>query len=197
MTTRQDRSTSGNVFKAMFNHLWDLALKANREGGVEGLSYRDMVRIADAMRHEGPAALGLERLPRQIEAGLLFGMAAVNPNKASTIANIKSALALTTGAAGLTLVVLCLGTILNPSVWAIVAAFVVGGWTFGPLSILGVVAGLAMVGAAAYAGFRKMTPTQRAAHAHVCVTGGVDKWIEQGDSTVANVPSMSSEAPTS
>jgi len=97
------------------------------------ISYRDMTRIADAMRMEGPKVLGLALLPSQVDAGLQFAISAVDPNKVRSKKNMKKGMSALSGGSGLALATVCLGNLLNPGAWAVVAAFFTGGIAGGPL----------------------------------------------------------------
>jgi len=171
-----DRGVKANKLKAAFNLMWDESLKRNNNS----LPYRDMSRIADAIRIEGPGILGTDKIPSQINASLQFAISAVDPNKARSIENLKKGLAGLSGAAGLSLVAVCLGQLLNPGLWAIVLTFFAGGIAGGPFALVGIGAGLLMVAGGVYAAFQKMTPQERAIKAHEFVMKGIDDWIEKG-----------------
>ncbi len=161
----------------MFNQLWDESVKRNEKS----LPYRDMTRIADALKHEGPVILQLETLPAQIEAGLEFAISSVNPNKASAQTNLKHGLSLLTGSGGLALAAIFLGQLVNPGFWAvIVTSSFIGGVAGGPLAIIGVTCGLVAVTGSIYAVFQKMSPQERAVKAHEFVMKGIDNWIKKG-----------------
>jgi uncharacterized tellurite resistance protein B-like protein len=175
-----ERGVNGNKLKAAFNLLWDETMKKNDQI----LSYRDMTRIADAIRLEGPGILNLEKLPKNIDASLNFAISVVDPNKNRSKENLKKGLAGLTGASGLTLVVICLGNLLNPGLLAIVVTTVTGGIAGGPLAVIGVGVGLLMVATAIFNAFQKMTPKERAVKAHEFVTKGIDCWIEKGEKEI-------------
>ena len=172
----KERSHYGNQLKTVFNQLWDESLKRNENT----LPYRDMARIADALKHEGPSILQLENLPVQIEAGLGFAISSVDPNKASAQTNLKHALSLLAGSGGLALAAIFLGQLVNPGAWAIIVTFVAGGVAGGPIAIIGVAGGLMVVTGCVYAAFQKMSPQERAVKAHEFVMKGIDNWIEKG-----------------
>jgi len=176
---QRERTKHGNRLKAHYNVLWDEAV---RHDGA--LSYRDAVRIKEAIECDGPQVLGLSGIPSQIRFGLNLSVAAVNPNKARAQEDIKNALSAVTGAGGLALAAYSIGTLLSPGIWALVVTFVGGGVAGGPLAIIGVAGGILIVGAAAYAAFSNMTPKQRATKAHEYVTYGIDAWIKEGDASV-------------
>jgi uncharacterized tellurite resistance protein B-like protein len=162
--------------KAAFNLMWDESLKRNDKS----LPYRDMTRIADAVRLEGPGIMGIDILPNSINSSLQFAISAVDPNKARSKENLKKGLAGLSGATGLSLAAVCLGQLLNPGLWAIVVTFFAGGVAGGPLAVFGIGAGLLMVAGGVYAAFQKMTPQERAKKAHEFVMKGIDCWIEKG-----------------
>jgi len=164
------------MLKAVFNQLWDESVQRNKKT----LPYRDMTRIADALKHEGPIILKLETLPVQIEAGLEFAISSVNPNKASTQTNLKHGISLLTGGGGLALAAIFLGQLVNPGAWAVVVTLFIGGVAGGPLAIIGVTCGVVAVTGSIYAAFRKMSPQERAIKAHEFVMKGIDNWIEKG-----------------
>jgi len=173
-----DRGDRANRLKAAFNLMWDKALKNHNNS----LSYRDMTRIADAIRSEGPEILEIDKLPIPINASLQFAISAVDPNKARSKENLKKGLSGLTGATGLSLAAICLGQLLNPGVWAIVVAYFAGSIASGgTLVIFGIGAGLLMITGAVYTAFQKMTPQERATKAHEFVMKGIDHWVEKGD----------------
>jgi uncharacterized tellurite resistance protein B-like protein len=177
-----------NKLKAVFNTLWDQALKMNKkQGNTEVLSYRDMVRISDAIRMEGPGVIGLESLPKQIDAGLFFAISAVDPNEVRSKENLKNGFSAVSGASGLALVSICLGQLINPGVWALVAAFFAGGIAGGPLAIVGVAGGLLLITMAVYKSFEEMSPIERAKKSHEFVMNGIDQWVKDNTSS-ANQP---------
>jgi uncharacterized tellurite resistance protein B-like protein len=141
-----------------------------------------MTRIADALKHEGPIIMRHKKLPAQIEASLDFAVSSVNPNKASTQANLKHGLSLLAGSGGLTLAAIFLGQLVNPGAWAIIVTFFVGGIAGGPVAIIGVAGGLLLVTGSIYAAYQKMTPHERAVKAHEFVMKGIDNWIQNGGS---------------
>ena len=50
---KKQRKVSANRLKSTFNLLWDRSITINEEAGQkETVSYRDIVRIADAIRAE-------------------------------------------------------------------------------------------------------------------------------------------------
>ena len=81
-----------------------------------------MTRIADALKHEGPLILQLEKLPAQIEASLDFAISSVNPNKASAQTNLKDG-TLLAGSGGFALAAIFLSQLVNPGVWALFVTF--------------------------------------------------------------------------
>ena len=171
----------------MFNQLWDESIKRNENS----LPYRDMTRIADALKHEGPLILQLEKLPAQIEASLDFAISSVNPNKASAQTNLKDGLTLLAGSGGFALAAIFLSQLVNPGVWALFVTFFIGGAASGPLAIVGVTAGLVVATGAIYTSFQKMPPQERAIKAHDFVMKGIDNWIEKGGSEEKMVSSNS------
>ncbi|MEL6552958.1 MAG: TerB family tellurite resistance protein [Cyanobacteria bacterium J06621_11] len=178
---KRQRQESANKLKATFNLLWDKAIEHNEKSGQENtVSYRDIVRIADAIRSEGHKILELDGLPDQIDTGFKFACAALDPNKARAKENLKQGLCGLQGGGGLALAAACLGQLMNPGIWATVVAFFVGGIPGGPLPIVGVAAGLVIAAGAVYAAFQKMSPSERSAKAHDCVMKGIDNWIEYG-----------------
>lgn len=180
---KKQREVSANRLKSTFNLLWDQAIKINEKAGQkETVSYRDIVRIADAIRAEGSHVLGLDELPGQIDSSLDFACAALDPNKARAKENIKHGLYGLHGAGGLALAAVCLGQLMNPGVWAVVLAFFVGGIPGGPLPVVGIATGLIIAAGAVYAAFQKMSPKERAVKAHDYVMQGIDNWIEYGSS---------------
>lgn len=182
---KKQRNVSANRLKSTFNLLWDQSIKVNEEAGQkETVSYRDIVRIADAIRAEGSTVLGLDGLPRQIDSSLDFACAALDPNKARAKENIKQGLCGLNGAGGLALAATCLSQLMNPGIWAVVVAFFVGGIPGGPLPVVGIVTGLLIASGAVYAAFQKMTPNERAAKAHDYVMKGIDNWVEYGSKEV-------------
>ena len=180
---KQERVLMGNKLKAAFNLLWDEALRINEQQGQAGtVSYRDIVRIADAIKAEGPKLMGMTHLPQSIHAGLAFAIAALDPNKVRAEETLKQGIAGLSGAGGLALVAVSLGQLLNPGVWAIVVAFFCGGVAGGPLAIVGISAGLLVAVGAVYTAFQRMSPHERSVKAHEYMMKGVDNWIEHGDS---------------
>jgi len=175
---KKEKSKKGNVLKAIFNQLWDESIKRN-EGK---LPYRDIVRIADAIKHEGPEVLERESLPAEIEAGLELAVAVVDPDKIRTKQHLQHAFSLLSGTSGIWLVAVCLGAIINPGMWAAFVAFIAGGVAAGPLAVAGVAAGLAALSASLYVSFRKMQPNERAVLAHKCVSKGIEAWINNDGS---------------
>ena len=61
-------------------------------------------------------------------------------------------------------------------------AFFVGGVAFPVAAPVGVIAGIAVIGASIYAAMRKMTGNERAVKCNEIVIKGIDKWIEDGHS---------------
>jgi len=178
----QQRYDKGEVLKSHFNLLFDQA--HNKESG---LAYRDMQRIADAMRYEGPKVLGLKALPPHIEAGLYYAISAVSPDKARTKENMKKAMCTFGGSGGLALAAICLGQLVNPGVWAIVVTFFVGGFAGGPLAVIGIAAGISTVAIAVYKAFSKMSPGERARKAHSYVMKSIDRWVKKGSGDIEEV----------
>ncbi|PZO53319.1 MAG: hypothetical protein DCF15_12840 [Phormidesmis priestleyi] len=178
---KQQRQESANRLKATFNLLWDKAIEYNEAAGQkETVSYRDIVRIADAIRSAGNTILGLNGLPHQIDTGLKFACAALDPNKVRAKETLKQGLCGLNGAGGLALAAACLGQLMNPGIWATVVAFFLGGIPGSPLPVVGIAAGLVIAAGAVYAAFQKMPPNERAAKAHDCVMKGIDNWVEYG-----------------
>lgn len=177
---KAERVANGNKFKAAFNLLWDKAVSPDDDQTERELSYRDMTRIADAMRAEGPQILGLEVLPDLVETSLYLATACVDPNKARSKETFKKGLSVSSGSAGLSLVAACLGTLVNPGAWAAFATIFAGGIAGGPLAVLGVTAGLGIVFSSIYITLQKLSNEERAVKAHDIVTKAVDKWINSG-----------------
>ncbi|MBE9062900.1 TerB family tellurite resistance protein [cf. Phormidesmis sp. LEGE 11477] len=178
---KQQRQEAANKLKATFNLLWDRAIEHNEQVGQKNtVSYRDIVRIADAIRSEGHKILELDSLPHQIDTGLKFACAALDPNKARAKETLKQGLCGLHGGGGLALAAACLGQLMNPGIWASVTAFFLGGMPGGPLPIVGIAAGLVIAAGAVYAAFQKMSPSERATKAHDCVMKGINNWIEYG-----------------
>lgn len=144
------------------------------------VSYRDIVRIADAIRSEGNKILELDSLPHQIDAGLKFACAALDPNKARAKENLKQGICGLNGGGGLAMAVVCFGKLMSPGILTKVAAFFIAGTPGGPLPVVGIIAGLVIAAGAVYAAFQKMSPSERSAKAHDCVMKGIDNWIEYG-----------------
>lgn len=178
------RGQSGNILKSVFNKLWGESLKRN-EGNIP---YRDMVRIADAVRVEGPSIISRRFLPEQIEAGLDLAIAAVDPNKARFEQNVKKGLVLALGSGGISLAWVSFGGMVSPGIWALIVAFFAGGVAGGPFAILGVTAGLSVAAAATYVGYQKISPGERAAKAHALVMKSIDMWIQDGGGVRAQAP---------
>ena len=175
-----------NKLKAAFNLLWDKALEVNETTKRrEVVSYRDITRMADIVRSEGPNILGLNSLPKQIDSGLSFSCAALDPNKARAKETLKQGIGGLSGAGGLALVWVCLGQLMNPGVWATVVAFFVGGIPGGPIPVVGIAVGLFIAIGAVWAAFQKMSPEEKAVKAHEYVMKGIDNWVEYGSSDVA------------
>lgn len=178
---KKKRENAANKLKSAYNLLWNEAIKINSERGRNYVvSYMDIVRISDAIRSEGAEILGLENLPRQIDSGLKFATAALDPNKARAEETIKNGLAGLGGAGGLALASICLAQFMNPGLWAGVVAVFVGGVAAGPFVIVGITAGLAVAAGAVYTAFQKMSPEERTVKAHAFVMKGIDNWIEHG-----------------
>lgn len=182
---KTERLNAANRLKAAVNLMWDRAIKINEGKGLRNtVSYRDIVRIADAIRSEGSAILGLKSLPKQIDSGLSFACAALDPDKARSQETIKKGLGGLGGAGGITLAWVCLGQLMNPGIWATVVAFFVGGIPGGPLPIVGIAAGLLVAAGAVWSAFQNMTPEERSTKAHDCVMKGIDNWVEYGSDDV-------------
>lgn len=178
---KKQRLTAANKLKATFNLMYDRALEINEQKGSKGtLSHRDILRIAEAVRAEGPGILGLSTLPKQIDAGLSFACAVLDPNQARAEETIKQGLGGLAGAGGLALAWVCLGQLLNPGIWAMIVAFFTGGIAGGPLAIVGVAAGVLIMAGAVFSSFQKMSPEERSVKAHEYVTYGIDNWVEYG-----------------
>lgn len=183
---KKQRLDAANRLKAAFNLMWDRALEISEHKGQQNtVSYRDIVRISDAIRAEGSKILGLSGLPKQIDSGLSFACAATDPNKVRAEETIKNGLSGLGGAGGLALAWVCLGQLMNPGMWAIVVAFFTGGIAGGPLAIVGIAAGLLVMAGAVFTAFQKMSPEERAAKAHNYVMHGIDNWVEYGSDDVA------------
>lgn len=179
------RQIAANKLKAAFNLLWDKAIEINFKNGQKNtVSYRDIVRIADAIRADGTKILGLGSLPKQIDASLDFACAALDPNKARAQESIKHGLGGLGGAGGLALAYICLGQLLNPGIWATVVAFFVGGIPGGPLPVVGIAAGLLIAAGAVYASFQRMSLEERSTKAHDYVMSGIDNWVDYGSKDV-------------
>ena len=174
------RKKAGDNLKAHYNLLWDQCTQQGRGD----LSYRDAVRIADAIRYEGPSVLGLTNLPEEIDAGLQLSVAVVDPNEARAKESLKAAFSGLTGTAGLAVLAGSIGVLVNPGVWAVVVAFFVGGTVGGPLVIATAAAGLFLVMTAVYTAFSKMTPRERTAKSHECVMTAIDAWVGDGKETL-------------
>ncbi len=177
-----DKSAKADSLKALFNVMWSASIRA---GDSDGVAYQDMVRIADALRSEGTSILNQDSLPSEIEAGLQYALAIVDPTRARIKQHVRLAVSALGGAGGVALAWICLGPILNPSVWAIIAAWFKGGFAFGPGAVIGVISGLTLVSISLYAGLQRQSPSERAVLAHKCVTAGINKWtgLTQEDGT--------------
>lgn len=171
----KERKTNGEKLRSVFNKLWDKALDLSKE--EKSLSYRDMVRIADAIRNVGPDILNLKPIPKEINMGLNFAIMTVDPTKAKIKEQLKTIFTGVTGVGGVGLIWFFMGTILNPAIWGTVVAFVFGGLAFGPAAIVGVLAGIAFIASAIYLKFQKLSPSDRLVEAHKYVMMGIDKWI--------------------
>ena len=181
MTTSTSRSVRGNVLKAMFNKLWDLALNPSAaDGKPQGVvTYRDMSRIADALRHEGPQILQEKELPAEIEAGLRFAIAVTDPTSQRVLDALTFTLSSLSGATGVSIIIIALTHILHPGVWAVIVTAFAGSHVAGPVAAIG--AGLALVVTATYVAYQKFTPTERAVWAHRYVTRCIESWVSRDD----------------
>jgi len=181
MSTSKSRSERGNVLKALFNKLWDCALMPSPpDGKLQGeISYRDMTRIADALRHQGPQTLEEKDFPNEIEAGLRLAIAVTHPTSQRVVDALKFILSSLTGATGITIAIIALTNILHPGVWAVIVTFFAGSHVAGPVAAIG--GGLAMVSGAVFLAYQKFTPTERAVWAHQYVTRCIDVWISRDD----------------
>lgn len=176
------RTQGGNALKAAFNLMWDKAIHLNKSAdSKEFLSYRDMTRIADAIRAEGPGILGLKTLPPQIDGGLYLAVSVVDPNKARIKENIKKSYSALGGFSGAALIMTCLGQILNPGVWASIAVFFAGGSAAGTLAPIGIAAGIAVLVGSVYLATQKMSPKERAVKSHDIFMRSIDAWMKNGD----------------
>lgn len=176
------RTQSGNALKAAFNLMWDKAIHLNKSAeSKEFVSYRDMVRIADAIRAEGPGILSLKKLPNRVDAGLYLAVSIVDPNKARLAENIKKSYSAFGGMSGLALIAVCLGQILNPGVWASLIAIFSGGIASGPLAPVGIAAGITLLVGSIYIATQKMSSKERAVKSHDIFMRCVDEWIKNGD----------------
>lgn len=120
MKTKNERSEKAQTLISAFNVLWNQSLK-NGE-----LTYVDMVRISDIVKHEGSKILEEPDLPKIIHSGLLYAQASVDPNKERSKATMKKAASLVGGTGGLALISVAVGALVAPSKWAIVVAFFYG-----------------------------------------------------------------------
>jgi tellurite resistance protein len=177
---RQERSVAGNKLIAVFNLMWDKAISNEQKE----ISYRDMTRIADAIRHEGPEILCTSELPASIESGLLWAIGAVDPDRERAKENFKKATSALTGVGGLTLTAICFSQILNPGIWAIIVAFFTGGIAAGPFAVAGVAVGLAFAGGALYMAYQSKSPQERAVIAHKHVLNAINHWIKNGEDKI-------------
>jgi len=175
MKTKNERSEKAQTLISAFNVLWNQSLK-NGE-----LTYVDMVRISDIIKHEGSKILEEPDLPKIIHSGLLYAQASVDPNKERSKATMKKAASLVGGTGGLALISVAVGALVAPSKWAIVVAFFMGGIPGGPLALITGSIGLLLVVGAVYMALQKKTPAERASHAHKCFMKSVDVWIDKGN----------------
>lgn len=179
---RNDREKIGMEMKACFNKMFDETMKGDPNNLTYGFMRNISDRMANLSSHPKFAKYGLKTLPPQVTAALQFAVAITDPNKESQRDNLKKAFSLCSGVGGASLAVICLGTILNPGILATVAAFFVGGVAFPVAAPVGVIAGIAIIGASIYAAMRKMTGNERAIKCNEIVIKGIDKWIEDGHS---------------
>lgn len=184
------RLDSANKLKTAFNLLWDQAYKMGN--GV--VTYRDMLRISDAIRSEGSSILELKKLPTQIDIGLNFACATLDPNKARAKETLKNGVAGLGGAGGLALAWICLGQVLSPPMWAVIVAWFTGGIAAGPMAIAGVAGGILIAAGAVYAAFQKMTPQERTAKAYSNVIAAIDNWVKHGCKTDVPAPKIQSSS---
>lgn len=173
--TKRDRRQAADRLKAAFGILWNNAIEKRGE-----VTYLEIKRISDAINSEGPRILNLDGLPAQIESGLKFACAALDPDKARAKETIKQGVCGLAGGGGLALAWVCIGQLLNPGVWAIIVTFFTGGIAAGPMAIVGITAGVLVAAGAVYAAFQRMSPNERMSKAHDYVTQSIDNWIEYG-----------------
>jgi len=168
-SNHQSVNNQANQLKALFNLAWDDALQRNN--GV--LSYRDMVRISDAMKRSAcPKVLGTYAVPKEIEAGLIMACAVVDPNEVRLTENLKAIWAVITSGGGLGILAWGIFTLLNPGVLAAVSAIFFGGIAGGPIAFAAIPAGIAIAVGALYVTLQNMTPQERATKAHNYVMEG-------------------------
>lgn len=176
------RTQGANALKSAFNLMWDKAIHLNKSANSgEFVSYRDMVRIADAIRTEGPGILRVKKLPKRIDSGLYFAVSIADPNKARIKENIKKGYSTFGGMSGVALIAVCLGQVLNPGVWASVAVLFTGGIAAGPWAPIGIAAGIALLVGSVYIAVQKMSPIERAVKSHDIFMRSIDEWIKKGD----------------
>lgn len=170
------RQVAANKLKAAFDRLWEEALSA----GDQTLAHRDMARIAETLRAEGPALLTTDAMPSEIDAGLHFALAAVDPSLARAREELGRGLFELRGAAGLSLAVLCLEGLIDPGAWALVVAFATAGRADGAAPAEGVAAGLRVAARSIVAAMQALSPQQRAGRTRQAVQGALEAWAECG-----------------
>lgn len=178
MTSQHERSIVANKLKAAFNVMWEEAIGISDH--KDEITYRDISRIADVIKHEGPKILGCRDLPKQIDAVLPYAVAIADPNKQRLSESLKYLFSGVSGVGGIALIAIMLGQLLNPGLWAIVVAFVAGGVAGGPLAVLGIAGGVILVASAVYIAMSKKTPQERSVEIHKVISAAIDNWIKYG-----------------
>lgn len=165
---------AANNLKAIFNLLWDKAISLNLNAGRgESVTYRDITRISDAIRAEGPAILGLPHLPSEIDFGLsrateileAAGSRRREETRKFTVAGIC--------AAGIGLVAISIRSIQSQSV---ISQFFFGS-NISPLEVVGIATGVLLSAGSVYLFFHKDSPKERAQLAHHVFMTHVDSWL--------------------
>ena len=171
---RPDRIEKANEIKAVFNLLWDRAVALNQEiGKGETLSYRDVVRISDAIRAEGPGMLETTHLPHSIDRGLTEAVARIEATGSKKREKYRKLIVALLCALGLAIAAISLRSIQSQS--AISRFFF--GTDISPLEVVGIAGGILMFVSGLYVFFQQDSPKERAQEAHKIFMICVDEWM--------------------
>lgn len=170
------RKLAANKLKAAFDCLWEEALSA----GDKTLTHRDMSRIVETLRTEGPVLLTTDGLPEEIGAGLHFSLAAVDPSPARAREELARGLYQLRGAAGLSLAVLCLEDLIDPGAWSLMVAFANSSDRAAGARDGGVAAGIRVASRAIVSAMHRLSPQERARRTREMVHGAIEGWAECG-----------------